>query len=122
MEKETLNLDLINQIIKMDGELDKDPTYKKYERIFATQKIREGIAKKLEVDPDLIEQDLIDRFLGLGESINDEVKKELTPKIVVDKKDQVVELVQAIIDLASWDEEFELSKKLKDFNDLLKQI
>jgi len=122
MEKETLNLDLINQIIKMDGELDKDPTYKKYERIFATQKIREGIAKKLEVDPDLIEQDLIDRFLGLGESINDEVKKELTPKIVVDKKDQVMELVQAIIDLASWDEEFELSKKLKDFNDLLKQI
>ena len=39
MTKETLNADLINQIIKMDGELDKDPTYKKYEKIFATQKI-----------------------------------------------------------------------------------
>jgi len=122
MEKETLNLDLINQIIKMDGELDKDPTYKKYEKIFASRRIRESIAGNFGIDPDMIPQEMVDDFMSLGEGLTEEVRKVLTPEIVVAKKDQVMELVEAIKDLSDWDEEFELSQKLKTFVDLLKQI
>jgi hypothetical protein len=122
MEKETLNLDLINQIIKMDGELDKDPTYKKYERIFASRRIRESIAGNFGIDPDMIPQEMVDDFMSLGEGLTEEVRKVLTPEVVVAKKDQVMELVEAIKDLSDWDEEFELSQKLKTFVDLLKQI
>lgn len=122
MEKETLNLDLINQIIKMDGEIDKDPTYKKYEKIFASRRIRESIAGNFGIDPDMIPQEMVDDFMSLGEGLTEEVRKVLTPEIVVAKKDQVMELVEAIKDLSDWDEEFELSQKLKTFVDLLKQI
>lgn len=120
MEKETLNLDLINQIIKMDGEIDKDPTYKKYERIFAVQKVRESVAKNFGIAPELVPQEMVDDLLGFGEEMSS--GKGLTPEIVVERKDQVIELVEAITDLANWDEEYELSQKLKTFVDLLKQI
>jgi len=120
MEKETLNEDLINQIIKMDGEIDKDPTYKKYERIFAVQRIRESVAKNFGIEAELVPQEMVDDLLGYGEEMSS--GKGLTPEIVVERKDQVMELVEAIIDLANWDEEFELSHKLKEFVDLLKKI
>ena len=120
MEKEILNADLINQIIKMDGKLDKDPTYKKYERIFAVQKIRESIAKNFGIASELVPQEMVDDLLGFGEEMSS--GKGLTPEIVVERKDQVIELVDAIKDLSDWDEEFELSHKLKVFSDLLKQI
>ena len=120
MEKTILNEDLINQIIKMDGEIDKDPTYKKYERIFAVQKIRESVAKNFGIAAELVPQEMVDDLLGFGEEMSS--GKGLTPEIVVERKDQVVELVEAIIDLANWDEEYELSQKLKTFVDLLKQI
>ena len=120
MEKEILNADLINQIIQMDGELDKDPTYKKYEKIFAVQKIRESIAKNFGISAELVPQEMVDDLLGFGEEMSS--GKGLTPEIVVERKDQVIELVEAIKDLSDWDEEYELSHKLKVFSDLIKQI
>ncbi len=120
MEKEVLNADLINQIVKMDGELDKDPTYKKYERIFTVQKVRESISKNFGIPAELIPQEMVDELLGFGEEISS--GKGLTPEIVVERKESVMESVEAIIDLANWDEEYELSQKLKTFVDLLKQI
>jgi|694.fasta_scaffold74154_6 hypothetical protein len=120
MTKETLNADLINQIIKMDGELDKDPTYKKYEKIFATQKIKESIAKNFGIEADLVPQEMVDDLLVFAEENSS--GNGLTPELVVSRKDEVMELVEAIIDVANWDEEYELSHKLKVFVDLLKQL
>jgi hypothetical protein len=122
MKSTILNDDLIARIIKMDGELDKDPGYKKYERIFATQKIRESIGKNFNIAAELVTQEMVDSLLEFGQDIAEGAGKNLTPELVVEKKSQVIEIVEAIISLTNLDEEYELSQTLKVFLDLLKQI
>lgn len=110
---------LINQVIQMDRELDNNETYKKYEKLYAADKIKKMISTSFGIDADQIPDDMIQTFMTLGGEVS---KMQLTPDMVMKHKDSVKDTVSNIMALANQNGEHELSGKLQEFLNLLNQL
>lgn len=122
-ENEDLQDDRLQQIIDMDAELDNDPTYKKYEKIYTGNKLKSMLQDKMGMDLDSMSEEESEALIGMFSSMMDISKAGKTPKIdretLLNRKESIIELVRFMEDMAAEDDEFELSAKLRDYNKLL---
>lgn len=76
------------------------------------------LSKQMGIDE--VPEKMIDMFLGLAKASNE--KKEKDPLLFIEHKESLINTVDAIIELANRDEEYELSGRLQKYRDLITQI
>jgi hypothetical protein len=120
----TDNNDKFSEIIRMDQDLDDDPVYKKYEKIYLRKKILDQVGEQMGIDPSEMSDEeidgLVDMFSMIMDISKDEIK--LTPENIMKHKDSVLQTVQIIKDMATEDGEDELSSKIDVFINKLNEI
>lgn len=120
----TDNNDKFSEIIRMDQDLDDDPVYKKYEKIYLRKKILDQVGEQMGIDPSEMSDEeidgLVDMFSMIMDISKDEIK--LTPENIMKHKDGVLQTVQIIKDMATEDGEDELSSKIDVFINKLNEI
>jgi hypothetical protein len=120
----TDNNDKFSEIIRMDQDLDDDPVYKKYEKIYLRKKILDQVGEQMGIDPSEMSDEeidgLVDMFSMIMDISKDEIK--LTPENIMKHKDSVLQTVQIIKDMATEDGENELSSKIDVFINKLNEI
>jgi hypothetical protein len=112
------NDDLINSIIEMDGELERDPIYKEYEDRYLDNQLIKTLQMKMGFTE--VPKEMLTQFKEMGKMLSGDTK--LTPDKVMQHKDNVITTSQEIMKLAIEDDEFNLASKLRDFVNLLKQL
>ena len=117
-EDDVTDNEYIEELMDMDAELDDDPVYKRYEEKLARKKIREMISQQMG-DEEEIPDEMIDMFIMMSKS---GVEKKKTPEKYLKHKDGILDIVNEIIDMATEDEEYELSQKLKDYKEKLENL
>ena len=117
-ESESWDPRLMSEIMRMDSEFDRDPVYKEYEEIYTRFTIKSMLSKQMGIDE--VPEKMIDMFLGLAKASNE--KKEKDPLLFIEHKESLINTVDAIIELANRDEEYELSGRLQKYRDLITQI
>lgn len=117
-ESESWDPRLMSEIMRMDSEFDRDPVYKEYEEIYTRFTIKNMLSKQMGIDE--VPEKMIDMFLGLAKASNE--KKEKDPLLFIEHKESLINTVDAIIELANRDEEYELSGRLQKYRDLITQI
>jgi hypothetical protein len=114
--------DKLQQIIDMDEELDNDPTYKEYEKIYSVNKIKKMVSDQMGIDiSDMSDEDsqsLIDMFTSLMD-VSKEGRNKMTRETLLDRKDSVINLVIEIMEIAIENDDFEMATKLKNYIKLL---
>jgi hypothetical protein len=122
-QTEDLQDDMLQQIIDMDRELDNDPTYKKYEKVYTLNKLKSMLQDEMGVDLDSISEEeseaLIDMFSYMVEMSKSSGKSKMTRDSIINNKDNVMDIVNKITQMAIEDDEYELASKLRDYNKLL---
>ncbi len=111
---------LINKIIELDSELDNDPTYKKYERIYLKKALKQQMGNSPMFPMDDIPDEMLDLLMSMGGELKP--KGGMTPEMIMSGKDKTIEHSEQIMEMAAEDNEFDLAIKLRDFIDLLKQL
>ena len=115
--------ELIDRIIQMDTEFNKDPLYKKYEDEYTNRKITKMLQMKMGLTE--VPKEMVDSFIEMGKIFSgsdDDGNTTLTPERVVSQKDSVLKTSEEILDLTIEHEEYSLSSKIRDFINLLKQV
>jgi len=112
------NDDLINSIIEMDGELERDPIYKEYEDRYLDNQLIKTLQMKMGFTE--VPKEMLTQFKEMGKMLSGDTK--LTPDKIMQHKDNVITTSQEIMKLAIEDDEFNLASKLRDFVNLLKQL
>jgi hypothetical protein len=114
--------DKLQQIIDMDEELDNDPTYKEYEKIYSVNKIKKMVSDQMGIDisdmSDEESESLIDMFTSLMD-VSKEGRNKMTRETLLDRKDSVINLVIEIMEIAIENDDFEMARKLKNYIKLL---
>jgi hypothetical protein len=122
----TDNDDKFSEIIRMDQDLDNDPTYKRYEKLYLRKKILDQVGEQMGIDPsDMSEEEvdgLVDMFSMIMDISKGGMENKLTPENIMTHKDGVLKMVQIIKDMAIEDGENELSSKIDVFADKLNEI
>jgi hypothetical protein len=122
----TDNNDKFSEIIRMDQDLDDDPIYKKYEKIYLRKKILDQVGEQMGIDPSEMSDEeidgLVDMFSMIMDISKDESGNKLTPENIMKHKDGVLQTVQIIKDMATEDGEDELSSKIDVFINKLNEI
>ena len=122
-QTEDLQDDMLQQIIDMDREHDNDPTYKKYEKVYTLNKLKSMLQDEMGVDLDSISEEeseaLIDMFSYMVEMSKSSGKSKMTRDSIINNKDNVMDIVNKITQMAIEDDEYELASKLRDYNKLL---
>ncbi len=122
----TNNDDKFSEIIRLDQDLDNDPTYKRYEKLYLRKKILDQVGEQMGIDPsDMSEEEvdgLVDMFSMIMDISKGESKNKLTPDNIMKHRDGVLKIVQIVNDMAIEDEEYELSAKLRDYVNKLKEL
>ena len=111
---------LINKIIELDSELDNDPTYRKYERIYLKKALKQQMGNSPMFPMDEIPDEMLDLLMSMGSELKP--KGGMTPEMIMSGKDKTIEHSEQIMEMAAEDNEFDLAIKLRDFIDLLKQL
>lgn len=123
-QTEDLKDDKLQQIIDMDTELDNDPTYKKYEKIYSRNKIKKMVSDQMGMDlSDMSDEEseaLLDVFTSMMDISGGGKRPEMDRETILSRKDSVMDIVNQINQMAIEDDEFELASKLRDYNKLLK--
>ena len=118
--------DKFSEIIRMDQEFDEDPTYKRYEKLYLRKKILDQVGGQMGIDAsDMGEEEvdaLVDMFSMMMDLSKGDIKKQLTPENIMKHRDGVLKTVEDINDMAIEDEEYELSTKLRDYVNKLKDL
>lgn len=131
LEKRLLKEDLtdddkFSEVIRLDQELDNDPTYKRYEKKYLRKKILDQVGEQMGIDAsDISEEEadaLVDMFSMMMDLSKGDSKNKLTPENIMTHKDGVLKMVQIIKDMAIEDGENELSSKIDVFVDKLNEI
>jgi hypothetical protein len=122
----TDNNDKFSEIIRMDQDLDDDPIYKKYEKIYLRKKILDQVGEQMGIDPSEMSDEeidgLVDMFSMIMDISKDDIENKLTPENIMKHKDGVLQTVQIIKDMATEDGEDELSSKIDVFINKLNEI
>lgn len=122
-QTEDLQDDKLQQIIDMDRVLDEDPTYKKYEEIYAKNKIKNIVSDQMGMDlSDMDESEsdaLVDMLTSMMDIFGSDKKPKMDRNTILSRKDSVMDIVNQILQLAIEDGEDELVSKLEEFNKLL---
>lgn len=111
---------LIDRIIELDSELDNDPTYKKYERIYLKKALKQQMGNSPMFPMDDIPDEMLDLLMSMGGELKP--KGGMTPEMIMSGKDKTIEHSKQIMQMAAEDNEFDLAIKLRNFIDLLKQL
>jgi hypothetical protein len=123
-QTEDLKDDKLQQIIDMDTELDNDPTYKKYEKIYGRNKIKKMVSDQMGMDlSDMSDEEseaLLDVFTSMMDISKDGGRPQMDRETILARKESVMDIVNQINQMAIEDDEFELASKLRDYNKLLK--
>ena len=122
-QTEDLKDDKLQQIIDMDTELDNDPTYKKYEKIYGRNKIKKMVSDQMGMDlSDMSDEEseaLLDMFTSFMDISKEGGRPQMDRETILARKESVIELVNDIAQMAGEDGEDELISKLEEFNKLL---
>jgi protein-arginine kinase activator protein McsA len=122
-QTEDLQDDMLQQIIDMDRELDNDPTYKRYEKVYTGNKLKRMIQDQMGMDLDSMSEEaseaLIDMFSSMVEISKSSGQSKMTRDSIINNKDNVMDIVNKITQMAIEDDEYELASKLRDYNKLL---
>lgn len=122
-QTEDLQDDKLQEIIDMDEDLDNDPTYKKYEKDYMNNKMKEMIQIQMGLNLDDMSKEESNALIGIFSSMADISKSGDKPKMtretLLSRKDSVMDIVNEILQLSIEDDEYELAIKLRNYNKLL---
>jgi hypothetical protein len=122
-QTEDLQDDKLQEIIDMDNELDNDPTYKKYEKVYMGNRLKSMLQDQMGLDLDDMSEEEAEALIGMFSSMVDISKAGERPKMtrdtIINRKDSVMDIVNQILEMAIEDDEYELASKLRDYNKLL---
>jgi hypothetical protein len=121
-EDDELKDEKLQHIIDVDTELDNDPAYKEYEKIYSINKIKKMVSDQMGINisdmSDEESQGLIDMFTSFMD-ISKEGKEKMTREKLLERKDSVINLVIEIIEIAVENDDFEMVTKLRNYIELL---
>lgn len=122
-QTEDLQDDKLQQIIDMDTELDNDPTYKRYEKVYMGNRLKSMLQDQMGLNLDDMSEEEAEALIGMFSSMVDISKAGERPKMtrdtIINRKDSVMDIVNEILQMAIEDDEYELASKLRDYNKLL---
>ena len=110
--------ELINKIIEMDAALNEDPKYQEFEKKYAMKKLKDTLIVGMGMDEDEIPDEMVEMMLSMASAAS---KQKITPEVVMQHKESVINTVSEILEMCEEEQEFELCEKLKEFIDLLEQ-
>jgi gas vesicle protein len=122
-ETDELRDDRLQKIIDMDQELDNDPTYQRYEKLYSKKRIADMIKDQMGMDLDEMGEEEVEMMLGMFTSIMDISKSgkkfQMDRETLLNRKESLMELVRQMEEMAAEDNELELVSKLRDYNKLI---
>lgn len=110
---------LMDKVIKMDEELDNDPLYRKYEKIYLKKALKETMGGSM-FGMDEIPDEMLDMFMSMGKELKPEGG--MTPEMIIQGKDKTIEHTTKVMEMAAQDNEFDLAIRLREFITLLKKL
>ena len=114
----------LQQIIDMDQELDDDPTYKKYEREYTSNRLKSMIKDQTGMDVSEMSEEEANAIFEIFASIMDvskQTKDKMTREKLLGRKDSIINLVIEIMEIAVENDDFEMATKLKNYIKLLEE-
>jgi hypothetical protein len=122
-EMDELKDDRLQRIIDMDQELDNDPTYQRYEKLYSKKRIADMIKDQMGMDLDEMGEEEVEMMLDMFTSIMDISKSgkkfQMDRETLLNRKESLMELVRQMEEMAAEDNELELVSKLRDYNELI---
>jgi len=122
-EIDELKDDRLQRIIDMDQELDNDPTYQRYEKLYSKKRIADMIKDQMGMDLDEMGEEEVEMMLDMFTSIMDISKSgkkfQMDRETLLNRKESLMELVRQMEEMAAEDNELELVSKLREYNELI---
>jgi len=122
-EMDELKDDRLQRIIDMDQELDNDPTYQRYEKLYSKKRIADMIKDQMGMDLDEMGEEEVEMMLDMFTSIMDISKSgkkfQMDRETLLNRKESLMELVRQMEEMAAEDNELELVSKLREYNELI---